>query len=246
MKKPLLLLLSTFLVFQLNAQKTYHITGTLANQNNETLTLSYYEGNQLVEKTVTASNGAFELTGPAPTQPTVARLQTSLDRNLYMGEQHTSMYIPAAPLELVVSADCNLTVSGDAKDIHLAIVGGDAYNAGMTKLHQLEAPLTKQAAEQLDFFSQAKKMGLTDELNAIGKRMLEIRTETIALRKKFILENPVAFVSGWLLSVLAKDLTMDEVKSLYDGLSESVKKTSYGLAVAERISKYANVKSTIK
>ena len=246
MKKTLLLQFLTLIVFSLNAQMTYTISGQLANQNNETITLSYYEGNQLVENRVTATNGSFELTGPAPTQPTVARLQTSLDRNLYLGEQRTSMYLPAAPLELVVSADCKLTVSGDAKDIHLANVSGDAYNESLTKFHLLEAPFTKKMDELRDYFSQAKKMGLGDEVTAIGKRMYDVYGEIRNLRKIYVSTNPTDFVSGWLLSVLSKDLPLEELKSLYDGLSDSVKKTSYGVQVADRIKKNSNVKQTTK
>jgi hypothetical protein len=244
MKKTLLLLLSATLAFNLNAQKTYRISGHLTNQNNETITLRYFEGTQLVENSTAAVDGSFTLTGPAPTQPTVVRLSTSVDRNLYLGEQKTSMYLPAIPLELVLSQVCDVNITGDVMDLNLATLSGDSYNEGMNKLHQLEAPLTRRMAEQLNYFSQAKKMGLTDELTSIGKKMLEIRTETTALRKKFISENPSEFTSVWLLSITAKEYAPQELKAAYEGLAENLRKSSYGLVVADLIK--SNAEKTTK
>ena len=235
MKKTLLLLISALLISNLQAQKTYRISGQLTNQNNETITLNYFDGSKNVENSTVAVDGKFTLTGPAPTQPTIVRISTSLDRNLYLGDQKTSMFIPAIPLELVLSEDCNVTVTGDALDLNLATLSGDRFNEGLNKLHQLEAPLTRRMAEQLNFFSQAKKMGLTDELTSIGKKMLEVRTETTAMRKQFILENPSEFASVWLLSITAKEYTPQELKTAYKVLSEGLRQSAYGLVVADRI-----------
>lgn len=244
MKKTLLLLISATLFCNLQAQKTYRIVGKLSNQNNETITLTYFDGGNKVENTVVAVDGTFTLTGPAPAQPTVVRINTSVDRNLYLGDQKTSMYIPAIPLELVLSETCNATVTGDALELNLATLSGDPFNEGMNKLHQLEAPLTKRMAEQLHFFSQAKKMGLTEELTSIGQKMQEIRMETGVLRKQFIINNPTEFASVWLLSITAKDYTPQELNTAYQGLSESLRNSSYGLIVADRIK--ANAEKTTK
>ncbi len=235
MKKTLLLLISTILFSNLNAQKTYLITGQLTNQDGEKIILSYWDGSKNVENSTVAVDGKFTLTGPAPTQPTIVRVNTSVDRNVYLGEQKTSMFIPATPLELIISEDCKLTVTGDALTLQMANVSGDHNNDVINKLHQLEAPLTKRIAENLNFFSQAKKMGLTDELTSIGQKMLDVRSEIAALRKKFIVDNPSEFVSGWLLSITTKDYSPQELKTAFEGLNEAIRQSSYGLVVAERI-----------
>lgn len=235
MKKTLLLLISITLLFNLQAQKTYRITGQLTNQNNEKIILSYFDGEKNVEKSVVAVDGKFTLTGSAPAQPIVVRLNTSLDRNIYLGEQKASMFIPAQPLEVVLSENCKLTVTGNAQDLNFATVTGDRYNEGFNKLRVADEPFTRKMTELQGYLSQAKKMGVTDGLNDIGKSMLEVRNQSIAIRKKMIAENPSEFVSAWLLSIMAKEYDVTSLKAAYGSLDENVKQTTYGQAVAARI-----------
>ncbi len=235
MKKTLLLLISITLLFNLQAQKTYQITGQLTNQNNEKITISYFDGEKNVENSTVAVDGKFTLTGPAPAQPVVVRLNTSLDRNIYLGEQKASMFIPAQPLEVVLSENCILTVTGNAQDLNFATVTGDRYNGGFNKLRVADEPFTRKMTELQGYLSQAKKMGVTDGLNDIGKSMLEVRNQSIAIRKKMIAENPSEFVSAWLLSIMAKEYDVTSLKAAYGSLDENVKQTTYGQAVAARI-----------
>lgn len=235
MNKTLLLLISISLISNLNAQKTYQISGQLSNQNNEKIILSYFNGSETVENTTTAVDGKFTLSGIAPEQPTVVRLNTSLDRNIYLGEQKASMFIPAQPLEVVLSENCKLTITGNAQDLNFATVKGDRYNEGFNKLRVADEPFTKKMIELQGYLTQARKMGVTDGLNEIGKSMLEVRTQSNALRKKFIVENNSEFVAGWLLSIMAREYDVVGLKAAYEALAENVKQTAYGQAVAARI-----------
>lgn len=235
MNKTLLLLFSIGLMSNLNAQKTYQISGQLSNQNNEKIILSYFNGSENVENSTTAVDGKFTLTGIAPEQPTVVRLNTSLDRNTYLGEQKASMFIPAQPLEVVLSENCNLTISGNAQDLNFATVKGDRYNEGFNKLRAADEPFTRKMLELQGYLSQAKKMGVTDGLNDIGKNMVDVRNQSIAVRKKFIAENNSEFVAGWLLSNMAREFDGAGLKAAYDALAENVKQTAYGQAISARI-----------
>jgi hypothetical protein len=235
MKKHLLLLVALGLIATLSAQKTYRITGKLANQGNEKITLSYIEDGQLVENTTQAVDGAFSLTGPAPEQPTVVRLQSGVDRNIYLGDTKTSMYLPGIPLELILSPGCSLQISGDAMDLNLLPVTGDAYNDAFSRFRASEATLIRQMREQQNLLSQAKKMGLTDELSTIGQKMLEIRQNVNAGRKQYIATHPDEFLSAWLLSVSLKEYTAAELQVVFQGLTESVRQSTYGKTVAEKL-----------
>jgi len=235
MKKTILVLfvVSSF-VWKLDAQKLYVITGSLENQGNEKITLSYFDGTKNVVNSVNAVNGKFTLTGSAPTQPIVVRLNTSIDRNIYLGEAKASMYIPAPALDVVLSEDARLTITGNAQDINLATVDGDSYNAGFNKLRVADQSNTKKMWELQNYMSQARKMGITD-VNDIGKNMFEVREKSIALRKKFITDNPNEFVSVWLLSVIARDCEINELRTLYGNITQNLKQTTYGQDIAARI-----------
>lgn len=237
MKTHLLLLAALGFCTALNAQQPYKITGQLTNQGNESITLSYFDGTKLVENKTQAVNGAFSLTGTAPEQPTVVRLNTGVDRNLYLGESKTSMYMPPMPLELILSPGCQLQLSGDALELNLLPVTGDAYNDAFSQYRVSEANLNRQMLEQQNLLSQAKKMGLTDELNSIGKQMFEIRNKLILHRKQYIATHPSEFLSGWLLSISIKDYSSAELAVAFQGLDESVRQSTYGKVVAEKIAK---------
>lgn len=235
MKKHLITYVSLALAFSLNAQQTYRITGQLTNQGNESITLSYFDGGKLVENKTQALNGAFSLSGPAPEKPVVVRLNTGVDRNIYLGEAKTSMFLPAPPLELVLSPGCQLQVNGNALELNLLPVTGDAYNEAFSRFRASEAEWNRAMSEQQNLFSQAKKMGLTDELSSIGKQMLEIRSKISQHRKQYIASHPEEFLSGWLLSITYKEYSPAELAVAFQALSTSVRQSTYGQIVAERI-----------
>jgi len=235
MKKTILVLfVACSLVWKLDAQKTYIITGSLENQKSEKITLSYFDGTKNVTNSVNAVDGKFMLSGPAPVQPVVARLNTSLDRNIYLGEAKASMYIPAPALDIVLSEDAKLTITGNAQDINLATVEGDSYNAGFNKLRVADQSNTKKMWELQNYMSQARKMGITD-VNDIGKSMQEVKDQSVAIRKKFIVDNPTEFVSVWLLAVTARDYNITDLRSLFENIAPELKKTAYAQDITARI-----------
>ncbi|UYQ94178.1 AhpC/TSA family protein [Chitinophaga horti] len=217
------------------AQGTYRITGTLKNQGNEKIVINYFDGKENVTKSVDAVDGSFTLEGTAPETPVVARLNTSLDRNLYLGERQNSMAIPAQPLDVVLSKDCKLTITGTAEDLNMATVTGDAYNASFNALREAERANLAERKELQQNLMQLRKMGVKDGLDEVGKKMLTNYQGLNAIHKKFIKENPAAYASAWLLARTAKEYSLTELKAAYEGLDASLKSNSFGQAVASRI-----------
>lgn len=217
------------------AQQSYQITGLLKNQANEKIILTYYDGTKNVTNTVEAVNGAFTLSGQAPDKPVVARLNTGVDRNIYMGEQKNSMYMPSTPLNVVLSPNCKLNITGVADDLDLATVEGDAYNESFNALRKADGPTTKGMIQLQKNMVQLRTMGVKDGLNDIGKQMLANHQELMAIHKKFIKDNPAAFSSVWLLAVTSREYSSAELKEALSGLDVQLQNSYLGAEITSRI-----------
>jgi hypothetical protein len=237
MKRILFSLLLTLVTLGANAEPRYTITGSLTNQGNARIILLYLEGDRLVTNAVLATNGAFTLSGPAPARPIVARLNTGLDRNVHLGLTRNSMFMPAPLLEIVLSSNSSLTLSGDAQEIHLAKVEGDELNAGFTALRQAETENVREHTRLMKQFADFKIMGAEERIKEeLGPKMVENRNAQIAIRKKFITEHPAAFVSLWLLSTMNRgEFDPATLKSLYDQLDPKLKAGDLGKEVEAQI-----------
>lgn len=211
--------------------QNYTIKGNLAGQGNEKIILSGTEGAITVE----ARNNEFELSGPAGDEPFVTSINTSVDRNLYLGGGKTGMYQPALPLDIVLTKGAKLSISGNALDLNLASVTGDALNDSFTEFRKAQEPLLKQMASLQKQMVESRIMGIKDAINEIGPKMLENRKAISEARKKFIKEHPEAFASVYYLSVTAKDYKAAELEAAYNGLASTYKSTRYAKGIAEKI-----------
>jgi hypothetical protein len=233
MKTSLILFvaLSCFAALGAEPSNRYTLSGSLTNQGNAYIRISYRENGRLVTNSVSATNGAFTLTGPAPSHPVVAAITTGVDRNIHLGLSKQSMYIPAPPLLVVLAAN-TLTISGSAADIHLATVEGDEFNQSFNQLRQFERSFIVTSDRLQREFADIKITGDDDRLKELGPRMLENRRAQIAARKQFVLDHPAALASVWLLSTMEQDYEPADYKKAYENLAPSVKATELGRQVA--------------
>jgi thiol-disulfide isomerase/thioredoxin len=78
-------------------------------------------------------------------------------------------------------------------------------------------------------------MGVTDAVKEIGPKMLAVRKSMSATRKKYIKEHPDAFASLFFLSMVAKEYSLPELETAYNGLSSKYKNTQPGRGLASKI-----------
>lgn len=216
--------------FSAQAQN-YTIKGKLEGQGNERIILRGLNG----EVSAEAKNNTFELTGTAGDEPFVTSINTSLDRNLYLGGGKTGMYQPSMPLEIVLSKGANLTITGVAMDINKATVTGDALNESFTQLRKSEESLINEMDALRRQMVETRIMGVKEGMNEIGKKMLENRQALAASRKKFIKTHPEAFASIYYLSLSAKEYNTAELEVAYNGLADTYKNTRYGKGIVAKI-----------
>ncbi|MCD0490411.1 TlpA family protein disulfide reductase [Pedobacter sp. MC2016-14] len=223
-----LLLLGSFAV---SKAQNYVIKGSLQGQGNEKIILRGIDGPITVE----AKENVFELTGTAGDEPFVTSINTSVDRNLYLGGGKSGMYQPSLPLEVVLTKGAKLNITGTALGINMASVTGDALNESFTQFRKAEEKyILEQVALQKQMV-EARVMGIPDAMKEIGPKMLENRKAMMASRKKFIKDNPEAFASLYYLSTTSRDYTSDELDAAYKGLASTYKSTRYAKGIVEKI-----------
>jgi thiol-disulfide isomerase/thioredoxin len=216
----------------LSAQaQNYTIKGKLEGQGNEKIILRGLNG----EISAEAKNNSFELTGTVGDEPFVTSINTSLDRNLYLGGGKTGMYQPSLPLEIVLSKGANLTITGSAMDINMASVTGDALNDSFTEFRKSEAHLIKEMDALRRQLVETRIMGVKEGMNEIGKKMLENRQAMAASRKTFIKTHPDAFASIYYLSLTAKEYKTAELEAAYKGLASTYKNSRYAKGIVAKI-----------
>ncbi|WP_443937764.1 redoxin domain-containing protein [Pedobacter sp. MW01-1-1] len=213
------------------AQQTYTIKGSLKGQGNEKITLKGPDGNIAVD----ASNNNFELSGSTGSEPYVAFMDTGVDRKHYLGGGKTGMYMPAQPLEVVLSPGAKITIDGTAEKLNLASVSGDALNDGFTQYRKaIEADLAEMATLQ-NQMTETRMMGITDGMKPIAEKMIANRKSLSENRKKFISNHPEMFASLYFLMVSAREYTSTELETAYNSLAPTYKNTRYANSIKDRI-----------
>ena len=225
-------------VMQVTAQQGYHIKGKLKGQGNAKMTLMYRtETERSKMDSAIAKRNSFVLKGDFGQDPVVGFLNTKVDRNLRFSNNPNAPYSPAPSLEVVISNNTNIRVSGTAADIHLATIKGDALNTDMNRLHEAERAVFRKIWELQKAHAKTRREKTnTKESDAkFGQEISEARAERTAIRKQFVKDNPASFVSMYLLSTMVGDYKNQELAQAFKGLTDDYKKTFYGKMVAGKI-----------
>ena len=99
MKKLSLTAIIAFVsIITIYAQNSFTITGDIAGLGNETVFITYFDGAKNAKFETVAVNGKFTLEGEAPQMTSVVRFDSSFDRKTYLGDNKSSMFMPAIPL----------------------------------------------------------------------------------------------------------------------------------------------------
>jgi len=211
--------------------QNFVIKGKLKGQGSERIILKGINGDISTE----ASDDTFELSGEAGKDPFVTSLNTSIDRNIYLGGGKTGMYMPAQPLEIVLTPGAKLNITGSAADINMAYVTGDPINDGFTKYRKSVEKQVKGLQDLQKQMVELRIMGVKEGMDDIAKQMMGLRTELEVARKKFITENPKEFASLYFLAMVSKQYAVEELETAYNALEGTYKNTRYGKTLTEKI-----------
>ncbi|WP_316747287.1 TlpA disulfide reductase family protein [Pedobacter gandavensis] len=138
----------------------------------------------------------------------------------------------------------NMTLKANANDFTESVITGSVsheehlkYSAAMNPLSTTMRALNKE-------YSDAKKAGQTDKLVTISQQFDELEGEQSKLTANFIKNNPDSYYTPYL--IVKGDVEPSTTLPLYNALSASVKKSTYGLQLKDRLDALAKVAIGVK
>jgi len=227
------MLLAAFL--PATAQKKYKITAHIKGQDDYRLTLSYVTASGHMADTVIARNGDQFIFSGQVQEPVVG---TFLSRHPASKFEMVKggMFMPAPNLEILLTENTDVTITGDATELYKAVVKGDKANEELNALRQREMPLVSKVWELRKKSAAMRKPEDSTARKALTVEMAAANEQLTVMRKQFVAKHPNSFVSVMLLVRLQGDYDAVAYEQAYNKLSDTYKNTYLGRYLGSRIS----------
>ena len=226
------LLLASFLPAA--AQKSYKVTANIKGQGDYKLSISYVTADGKKMDTILSRNGdQFIFSGNVqePVVGTFISRHPAARFELVKG----GMFMPAPNLEILLSENTNVQITGDAEELYKAVVRGDKANEELNALRQKEMPLVAKVWELRKQSAGMRKPEDSTAKKAILAEMNAASDQLTAMRKNFVANHPASFVSVMLLVRLQGDYDAASYEKAFNALSAAYKDTYLGKYLASRI-----------
>ncbi|MCW1148521.1 TlpA disulfide reductase family protein [Flavobacterium lacisediminis] len=170
-----------------------------------------------VKDTGVVENGKFELKG------TVSETDLA-----YVRIENEDFSVP------IILEEGNINIVYKSDTIQNSIISGTKNNDKFQEFNNQSVVIAKKKNKfeknNIARMQEAKKNKDTATINMIAKEYNSFQDEMNSISKKFIKENPDAYLSALLLEnfLMRQYLTPEEVKNYYEGLSEEVAQTKSG------------------
>lgn len=213
--------------------KKFTLQGEISDQDTGKIVLQYMLNGESIRDTAKIDNGKFVLIGKIY-EPTEAELNGGNELN------RVSIYLEPRKMKISLSKD---------KFTECKMTGSKTQNESVL-LDKMKKPIYER-------LSMLKEQGrnITDSIKnsetgparlLLEKKEEEIdslwsltRDELDPIELKFVLENPKSFLTPFYLRRLEEReiISLDSVKSILNGLDNSLKLSSFGIAISEDIRK---------
>lgn len=209
------------------AQKNneYVITGKIENQGNAKVALGYADkssANGMHIDSVAAVDGIFTLKGTIA-EPTLAYFFTKV-RSKSMNMQ-----------QLILSPT-RIHITGDAKNLDLAKLSDDFYNAPFNKYKQLSEETDLISASLDQHYRLAKKAKDTLLMKKYSDSIKVADDQKDQIRKQFVAANPKAWITPYIMQAYLVSTPLEILEPMYLKLDKSIQQTTYGKVIADKIS----------
>jgi peroxiredoxin len=233
----ILILISSCTSHSIKNSKKFTLQGEINGQDSGIIVLSYHQDKTSIQDTSKIKNGKFIFTGKI-SEPTQAILSDKNDFN------RVFVFLEPRNMKISLSKDkyeeCKMTGSKTQDESNL--------------LNKIEKPFYERLS-----ILRVQKNNISDSIknskNDSSKILLEIKSQEIdslwsqTLKKidsieiKFILENPKSFLTIFKLPWLGNRdvISLDSTKTIFNGLANSLKESSYGKNLIEDIRKKENI-----
>lgn len=228
MKKIILTgLLGLLFTSSLWAQKNteFIITGKIENQGNAKVMLGYADKNSangMHIDSVAAVDGVFTLKGTIA-EPTLAYFFTKVrSKNMNMQQ--------------LILSPTRIQISGDAKNLDLAKLSDDFYNAPFNQYKQLSEKPDLVSARLDQHYRQAKKVKDTLLMKKYSDSIKAADEQKDQIRKQFIAAHPKAWITPYIMQAYLVSTPVEILEPMYLKLDKNIRQTAYGKVIADKIS----------
>jgi len=230
MKQFLALLLLVSITACNNDKKGYSISGDIKNvEDGKMVYLSELDSNnQPVKKdSIAVKDGSFSLDLPEVTQPNLSILNVEgINGNVIFISEND-------PIEFKVYKDSIQTTE---------VTGGKENEIFFTYLNHIKELTSKVMKLRMKGREIMTTSRDTSKLAELGKEEGALKDNDMTYKKQIVKENPDAFASVLVLTDMANlGAPVNEVKELFNSLSENVQNTSLGKNLKENLDKRNSV-----
>ncbi len=223
------------------AQEKYTLKGEVKGNTEQWMFLQYFESNGTrVQDSVAIKNGKFAFQGKLK-EPVQATLTNNANLVSFDDPNLLTLFIEPGKMEVQMT-------NGAFRD---AQVKGSRSNVEFVALNQqkkpvLDAikPLQKQYVAKSKAYAdaedelkalEAKVKKMHEDLNDFRGEFTPLYNQLDEIQQAFIKANPDSYISASTMQHSTNGKPLAEVEATYQGLSDRVKASSYGQAIAKEI-----------
>jgi thiol-disulfide isomerase/thioredoxin len=234
MKKSFLLLLCLAGILESYAQNEFTVRARINNPNHYTVFLAYLKNGKFAADTnYIMENGWYVFKGSV-SEPVVASFGLRGNPALSIPTDRGGS-IPGPALSFILSNDV-ITIKGDANTVYRSTVKGGKANREWNKIRKQENFYTAKTWNLLreEYEHKLSDADSVEKKERVAARQ-EVAKKSIELRRNFIKNNPHSIVSMYFLSNEVNDLSLDELKAVYDKLDNKLKSSVFATRIAQKI-----------
>ena len=230
MKKIILLILACAPILVRAQDTTYTIQGTIGTYNAPAkVYLQYRFKNKIIADSVTLKNGQFQFSGAIGSGPVRVGMRfNKTGTGMFNTRDFNNLYLEKGII----------TITGDSL-LSTAKVSGTKANDDNARYKLLLKPID-EAYAALDAKEKARtpdEQKSEDIEKADAKAEKEIEGQEVAIKKKFVQDNPGSYISLMALEEYAYWGDYADIAPLFNALSPAVQQTEEGKAFAGKLSK---------
>jgi peroxiredoxin len=218
--------------------REFSLQGEINGHDSGKIVLSYFSDSALVSDTAEIKNGKFFFAG-STSEPTQATLRDGNDQELavvYLEPQEMKISIvDGKPLGCKMSGSKTQTEN-------------EILNKMEEQVYERLSTLRQQSIKINDSIKKSNdgpaKLLLEKKSEEIDSLWYITRQELYPIELKFVLENPNSFVTLNYLTILGSSeiISLDSLKSIFNGLNETVRESRRGKYFKEYIRKNENIR----
>jgi len=233
----ILILVSSCTSYSLKNSKDFTLQGEINGQDSGIIVLSYPHDKTSIHDTSKIENGKFIFTGKI-SEPTQAILSDKNDFN------RVFVFLEPRNMKISLSKDkyeeCKMTGSKTQNESDLVNKMEKPFYERILALRDLKNKINDSIKNTKD---GSAKILLEKKAEEIDKLWSQTGKKIDSIQIKFVLENPKSFLTVVYLRMLGSNekISLDSTKSIFNGLANSLKESSYGNNIIEVIRKKENI-----